>query len=117
MLNIDVSTLEFLTNSTHLMAYQSKLQGIIMNKDWPTKAKDMHIAQLIMEEYANKQHTDSLGLFELVVVQSEKRMDFRLSNWVLALAEQFNTMYGASQGDFITRQVISFCMIQGQTLH
>lgn len=88
-----------------------------MNKNWPTKMKDMHIAQLIMEEFANKQNSESLGLFELVVDQHEKRMNFRLSNWVFALAEQFNSMYGANQGDFITRQVISSCMTQGQTLH
>lgn len=88
-----------------------------MNKSWPTKDKDMHIAQLIMEEYATKQDSDALGLFELVVNQNEKRMNFRLSKWVLALAQQFNTMYGASQGDEITRLVISNCMVQGQTLH
>ena len=88
-----------------------------MNKNWPTKNKDMHIAHLIMEAYANKQDSESLGLFELVVNQEEKRMNFRLSNWVLALAQQFNDMYGAHQGDYVIRQVISRCMVQGQTLH
>lgn len=88
-----------------------------MNKHWPTKDKDIRIAQVIMEKYAVQQNTDALGLFELVLNSQEKRMNFRLSNWVLALAEQFNTMYGADQGDFITRQVISRCIIQGQTLH
>ncbi len=88
-----------------------------MYKSWPTKDKDMHIAQLIMEEYATKQDCDALGLFELVVNQNEKRMNFRLSKWVLALAQRFNTMYGTNQGDEITRLVISNCMVQGQTLH
>ena len=88
-----------------------------MTKNWPTKDKDMQIAQIIMEEYAIKQNSDALGLFELVVNQNEKRMNFRLSNWVLALAHQFNSMYGVNQGDEITRLVISNCMVQGQTLH
>ncbi|MCP0913017.1 MULTISPECIES: hypothetical protein [Legionella] len=88
-----------------------------MNKNWPTKNKDMHIAQLIMEEYAKEQETQTLGLFELVIDQGEKRMNFRLANWVLALAKQFNSMYGANQGDFVTRQVISYCITQGQTIH
>ena len=88
-----------------------------MNKSWPTKDKDMHIAQLIMEEHAGMQNSESLGLFELVVNQDEKRMNFKLSNWVLILAQQFNSMYGAHQGDFVTRQVISHCMVQGQTMH
>ena len=88
-----------------------------MNKNWPTKKKDIHIAQTIMEEYAHKQNSESLGLFELVVNQDEKRMNFRIASWVLTLAQQFNAMYGASQGDYVTRQVISRCMVQGQTLH
>ena len=99
------------------MAFEETYRGILVDKNWPTKYKDMHIAQLIMEEYAGKQSSDSLGLFELVVDQTEKRMNFRLANWVLALANRFNSMYGANQGDQITRLVISRCMIQGQTLH
>lgn len=88
-----------------------------MNKNWPTRDKDMHIAQLIMEAYAKEQACESLGLFELVVNQDEKRMNFRLSDWVLALAQHFNSIYGAVQGDYVTRQVISRCMIQDETLH
>ncbi|KTC86297.1 hypothetical protein [Legionella brunensis] len=88
-----------------------------MNKDWPTRDKDMSTAQRIMEEYAKEQNTDSLGLFELVVNQEEKRMDFRLSSWVVILAEHFKSLYGASQGDFITRQVISRCITKNETLH
>lgn len=88
-----------------------------MDNNWPTKDHDMHVAQLIMEEYAIKQNTETLGLLELVVVQEEKRMNFRLANWVLAIAQQFNSMYGSTQGDFVTRQVISRCITQGQTIH
>ena len=88
-----------------------------MSKDWTTKAKDMLIARLIMEDYASKKQIDVLGLFELVFNKSEKRMDFRLANWVCVLVKQFNTMYGANQGEYVTRQVITSCMTQGQTLH
>ncbi|KTD13390.1 hypothetical protein SAMN02746073_1746 [Legionella jamestowniensis DSM 19215] len=77
----------------------------------------MYTAQRIMEEYAKEQNTDSLGLFELVVNEEEKRMDFRLSSWVLLLAEHFKSLYGASQGDFVTRQVISRCITKDETLH
>lgn len=88
-----------------------------MDKNWPTKDKDMSAAQRIMEEYAREQNTDSLGLFELVVNTEEKRMDFRLSSWVVLLAEHFKSLYGASQGDFITRQVISRYITKDETLH
>lgn len=88
-----------------------------MKINWPTKTKDMLIAQLIMEEYAYNRQIETLGLFELVVNLDEKRMNFRLANWVLALVDRFNTLYGVNQGDIVTRQVISCCMMAGQTLH
>ncbi len=88
-----------------------------MNQNWPTKDKDLQTARIIMEEYANKRDSDSLGLFEIEVDQIEKRMNFCLSGWVVILAKHFVSMYGASQGDFVTRQVISRCITQGQTLH
>lgn len=88
-----------------------------MKKNWPTKDRDMHIAQQIMEQYAQEQNSNNLGLFELVVNQEEKRMNYRLSSWVLMLAEHFKSIYGENQGDFVTRQVITRCLINGQTLH
>lgn len=88
-----------------------------MTEKWTTKDHDMHIAQTIMEEYAHKKQVEVLGLFEVVVDQQQKKMDFRIANWVFALAEQFNHLYGAQQGDFVTRQVITSCMRQDQTLH
>jgi len=88
-----------------------------MNKNWPTKDKDMQIARLIMEEYAMRQECESLGLLEVVVNQEEKSMNFRMASWVLTLAQQFNSMYGAFKGDYITRQVISKWMTEGQVIH
>lgn len=92
-------------------------KGILMKNNWPTKDKDLQIAQLIMEEFATEQQSDSLGLFELVVNQQEKCMNFRLSPWVMVLAKHFNHLYGAAQGDEVTRKVISRCMIRDETLH
>ncbi|OGV51983.1 MAG: hypothetical protein A3F46_07225 [Legionellales bacterium RIFCSPHIGHO2_12_FULL_42_9] len=88
-----------------------------MKKNWPTQEKDMIIAQLIIEQYANKTDSDSLGLFELVVDQKEKRMNFQLSIWVVILAKQFKELYGAEQGDLVTRQVISRCLTGVETIH
>ena len=86
-------------------------------KSWPTRNRDIHTAQRIMEQYASEQNSESLGLFEVVVNEKEKRMDFCLSSWVLALAEYFKSLYGANRGDFVTRQVISYCITKDQTVH
>lgn len=88
-----------------------------MNKNWPTKDKDMQVAQQIMEQYAYEQKSESLGLFEVVVNHEEKRMDFQLSSWVQLIAQHFKSIYGASQGNFVTRQIISHCITKGHTLH
>lgn len=88
-----------------------------MKKDWATKEHDMHIAQCFIEEYAKVNNSDSLGLFELVVNYKKKRLDFRLSSWVVALASYFNAQYGNKQGDFVTRKVISTCITQDETMH
>lgn len=88
-----------------------------MKKDWPTKDKDMYIAQVIMEQFAKESESDTLGLFELVVNQREKCMNFRLANWVIAVAKHFKSIYGTNKGDYVTRQVISQCITQGQTIH
>ncbi|KTD57415.1 hypothetical protein [Legionella shakespearei] len=88
-----------------------------MSQNWPTRDEDLKTARVIMEEYANDRESDSLGLFEIVVDQAEKRMNYRLSGWVVILAKHFSSLYGASQGDYVTRRVISRCIVQGQTLH
>ena len=88
-----------------------------MDNSWSTKEKDMKMAQSVMEEYALKQNTEYLGLFELVVNQTEKQMNFRLSDWVLTLAKRFHAMYGVHQGDYIIRQVVTQCMTRGETMH
>lgn len=88
-----------------------------MNENWPTKKEDIVIAQQIMEEYAREQNTNALGLFELIVDAEEKKVDFRLSTWVILLAEYFESLYGAAQGEFVTRQVLSYCITKDHTIH
>lgn len=88
-----------------------------MSEDWRTKNNDLQAARHIMEEYANERNSNSLGLFEIVVDTSEKRMDYCLSGWVILIAKYFNATYGPNKGSFVTRQVITSCITQGQTLH
>lgn len=88
-----------------------------MSKQWPTEEKDLQTARMIMQEYASDAETETLGLLEVEVNQYQKKMNFRLSGWVVTLAKHFNSLYGASQGDFVTRKVISRCLTQGSTLH
>lgn len=88
-----------------------------MKEKWLTRERDMFVAEQIMEEYAKHHANGSLGMFEIFLNEEEKRMNFRLSNWILTLAEHFKSVYGASQGDFVTRKVISRCLTNGETLH
>lgn len=88
-----------------------------MNKNWPTEDQDLYTAQMIMEDYAKEQNIDSLGVFELVLDPAEKKVDFRLSAWVTLLAKHFTSLYGETQGDYVTRQIITRCITKGQTIH
>ncbi|MGQ3890547.1 hypothetical protein [Legionella sp. CNM-4043-24] len=88
-----------------------------MNQNWPTKDKDMLIAEQVIEEYATQVDSDTLGLFEVVHNHQERHMGFRLANWVTTLARHFVSAYGPEQGDYVTRKVVTRCLINGQTLH
>ena len=88
-----------------------------MSQNWPTRNKDLQTARVIMEQYASELDSDALGLFEIEVDKFEKRMNFCLAGWVVLLAQHFNSQCGVNKGDFVTRQVITSCITQGQTLH
>lgn len=92
-------------------------EDYFVNDQWPTQSQDMIAAQRIMEEYAKAHDTNALGLFEIIVMEQEKRMDFRLSHWVVEIATHFAQTYGPDQGDFVTRQIISRCIRQSETVH
>ena len=88
-----------------------------MSDNWPTREKDLYIAQLIMEQYALIHDRQSLGLFELVVNSKEKCMNFQLSAWVVTLAEHFKLTYGPCDGDLITRKILTNYIALGHTIH
>lgn len=88
-----------------------------MSQSWPTRDLDLQAAQVIMEEYANRRESKVLGLFEIEVNEHEKRMNYCLSGWVVLIAKHFVELYGDIQGDYVTRQVISTCIVRDHTLH
>ena len=88
-----------------------------MNNDWPTQYRDLYLTQLILEQYAITHNISAIGLLEIFVDIQEKILDFCVSEWVFTLAKQFYTLYGAEQGDAITRKVITYCCINGNTVH
>ena len=86
-------------------------------KSWSTQAKDMGLAKLIIDQYVEATGAEAVGLFEIVMNPSEKRMNYQLAAWVIVLAQQFSTLYGAEKGDFVTREVISRCLIGNEQVH
>lgn len=88
-----------------------------MDTKWSTQEKDMQVARLIIDEYADEQGTETLGLFELVIGASQHQRNLRLSKWVIALSDYFQSAYGNEYGDFVTKMVISKCITNGQVLH
>lgn len=86
------------------------------NISGPIRFRDLLIAEQVMSQFFSEEKL-GLNLFELVVDLKEKSMNFRLSPWVIALAEKYTTLYGEEEGEIITRRVISFFMRDRHTLH
>ncbi len=87
-----------------------------MKNQWPHRSRDMLIAEQVMALFIHAEMT-GLNLFELVVDVRGKSMNFRLSRWVLVLAEKYAELYGEEEGEIVTRRVISLCIRDRQTLH
>lgn len=88
-----------------------------MKNNWPTKTSDLEIAKEILEEYIVENDAEALGFFEVTVNQKENKIGVRLSSWILNLTKQFRERYGETQGDEITKKVLSCCLIKGETIH
>lgn len=87
-----------------------------MKNHWPHRSRDIMIAEQVMAQFL-PEDVSGLNLFELVVDVKGKSMNFRLSRWVLALAEKYAELYGEEEGEVVTRRVISLCIRDKQTLH
>lgn len=88
-----------------------------MIEQWPTRFQDLMTAEQVLSYFVDNEVAVKLNIFELVVDMQQKKMNFVLSPWVMALAAQYASIYGEEQGEVITRKVISFYMRESQVLH
>lgn len=80
--------------------------------DWPTRENDLEIARKILHKYTEDIH--SLSIFESL---GDPLNQYRLSDWVDDLSENFCKLYGEEQGEFITKKIISSLLIHDHSLH
>ena len=85
-------------------------------REWTTEENDLQLAEKIIDKYLDYSGGEPLGIFELEIGNGES-MDFRLSDWICELHDQFESLYGQEQGDSVTRKVVSRCLTVGETLH
>lgn len=88
-----------------------------MQPNWPTKEKDLEVAENIIEEYSRSHDIDLLGIFEVVVNQNKEAPDVHLAEWVVTLTSYFEDKYGFEQGNFVTKMVISRYIKGDNTVH
>lgn len=86
-------------------------------QNWPTKEKDLEVAENIIEEYTGSRDDNSLSIFEVVVSENKEAPDIHLSDWVVSITDYFQEKYGVEQGNRITKMVIGCCISHGYTLH
>lgn len=88
-----------------------------MNNHWPTEEQDISFAEQVMQYYAGQTTQNALGLLEVIPNSEEKQFDFRVADWIIVLAKHFIAQYGADQGDFIIRKIVTRCLVQGTVIH
>ena len=86
---------------------------------WPTKQKDLKVAKSFIDGYAQfvGRKIESVGLFEVVADIAKKSLELKLSPWVIAMTLHFQKIYGNTQGEEITRKILTLYFTQGQTIH
>lgn len=88
-----------------------------MQTNWPTKEKDLEVAENIIKEYTRSHDSEVLGIFEVTVSHDKEAPEVRLADWVITLTDYFQEKYGVDQGNFVTKMVISRCITHGNTVH
>lgn len=83
---------------------------------WPTKKRDLQIAEKVVHKYSEINEGAPLSFFEVRLNENEAP-DVRISDWLKELANEYRSLYGYEQGELITRLVINQYMLRGQTLH
>ena len=87
-------------------------------KDWPTKKKDLKLAQFFIQRYASTHAMDDrIGIFEVKVNTFKKTMNIQLSQWVIEMTAYFIQQYGIEKGETIARRILSMQFIAGQSVH
>lgn len=87
-----------------------------MQNDWPTKEKDLLVAQTIIERHLDLNEGEPLGIFDVIVNRGEK-VGIQLSDWVVELSEHFSQQYGSEKGNKVIQKVLTGCLLKGETIH
>ena len=87
-----------------------------MQHDWKTQAYDLQIAEEIIDKHLQRNNGSPLGMLD-VVVQDDQKISCEISDWVIELAEHYHDLYGLDQGMFVTKKIITRCMVGHHTIH
>lgn len=85
-----------------------------MKEKWSTRTQDLYYAKEVISQYRHEEKT--LGIFEIVTSKEGKDSVF-LAEWVLVLIQHYRHLYGKEKGDFVMKQVVSTCLINGESVH
>lgn len=85
--------------------------------NWPTKDKDLTIANKIIGQYAKAKNMDAVGFVEVFIDVKQKAINLCLSDWVRALAKHYYQEYGLDEGEVVMRHVLSSYIVNGETVH
>ena len=88
-----------------------------MQQSWSTEKIDIAAATSIMKKHRELNDNEPLAFMEAVIDKEKEGVKFQPSEWVLELEQYFQDKYGYEQGQAITGQIITQCLLKGEVVH
>ena len=89
-----------------------------MANEWGTQKQDMQIAHDIVNKHLDCNDGEPLGLLEVVVNHRKtEKIQIKVSDWVLEIAERFGQTYGYEQGHQVASKVITKLLLIREVIH
>lgn len=85
-------------------------------ENWPTKEKDLAEAVSIIQYYQELNDNEPLELFDASAHQ-DGSLVVENPEWVIAIADRFDELYGFEQGAIITEWVMTQVLLRDETIH
>jgi hypothetical protein len=88
-----------------------------MQENWPTEQEDLAIANDIIEKHIDMLDEHAELPMPRIMARLDNAVEYLTPDWMIEIAEAFDERYGLTQGDYITRRVLTHYLLRGKVVH